>query len=78
MARIVKLSAQAPVKIEPGDKPVWVCACGLSQKFPICDGSHKQCPAREPDPHAEYVYDETRTRVVDVKRPREHPEHPHI
>jgi len=34
MARLVKLTATGPVKIEPSDKPVFVCACGLSKKFP--------------------------------------------
>ena len=41
MARLVKLDATGPVKVEPSDKPVFVCACGLSKMFPLCDGSHK-------------------------------------
>lgn len=28
--------------LEPGD--YWWCACGLSQKQPFCDGSHKGGP----------------------------------
>ena len=28
------------VSVEPG-KSYWWCACGLSQKQPFCDGSHK-------------------------------------
>lgn len=73
MPRIVKLNATGPVKIEPGhEKPVWVCACGLSQTFPICDGSHKACKATEPDPAATYIYDDSRRTIVGV-RPGESP-----
>lgn len=67
MPRIVKLAATGPMKIEPSDKPVWVCACGLSQRFPICDGSHKKCPHNEPNPAAVYVYDDSRQQVVDAR-----------
>ncbi len=45
MSRIIKLDATAPIKIEPTEgsagKAIFVCACGLSKKFPLCDGSHK-------------------------------------
>ena len=50
MARMVRLDAAGPVKIDaatwPRDehgnpKTLWVCACGLSAKFPFCDGAHK-------------------------------------
>jgi CDGSH iron-sulfur domain-containing protein 1 len=47
MARLVKLDATGPVKVEPSDKPVFVCACGLSKMFPLCDGSHKPTRAEE-------------------------------
>ena len=40
-ARIVRFVATAPVKVEPSDKPLFICACGLTRNFPFCDGSHK-------------------------------------
>jgi len=65
MARIVKLEATGPVKVEPSDKPVFVCACGLSRKFPFCDGSHK--PTRDEDPSCVYRYEgESREIVSDA------------
>lgn len=75
MPRLVRLDAQAPVKIDPATwprdeqgnlKPVSVCACGLSQKFPICDGAHKACRVSE-QPGVLYVYDATRTRVIEER-----------
>jgi CDGSH iron-sulfur domain-containing protein 1 len=43
MPRLVRHELNGPIKIEPQEKPVWVCGCGLSAKFPICDGTHKGC-----------------------------------
>lgn len=68
MPRIVKLSATSPLKIEPSDKPIWICACGLSQRFPICDGSHKKCPSTETDQQAVYIYDDARQAIVEVRK----------
>ncbi|MBM4006553.1 MAG: CDGSH iron-sulfur domain-containing protein [Planctomycetes bacterium] len=60
MARLVKLNATGPVKVEPSDKPIFVCACGLSKKFPFCDGTHKTC--RDEAEGQTLVYDENGQR----------------
>lgn len=66
MARIVKLEQTGPVKIEPGhDKPVWVCACGLSRTFPLCDGSHK-LTAKVEQPGKVYHYDPATLAIIRV------------
>ncbi|MFZ4574211.1 MAG: CDGSH iron-sulfur domain-containing protein [Phycisphaerales bacterium] len=50
MARLVRLEQPGPMKIDPATwpkdeagnpKPFSICACGLSKKFPLCDGMHK-------------------------------------
>lgn len=50
MARLVRIEATGPVKIDPATlprdesgnlKPIVFCACGLSKKMPFCDGMHK-------------------------------------
>jgi CDGSH-type Zn-finger protein len=60
MARLVKLTGTGPLKIEPSDKPVFVCTCGLSRKFPFCDGTHKAC--RDEPEGQTFVYDEQAQR----------------
>ncbi len=64
MARLVRHTGMGPIKIEPQDKPIFVCSCGLSKKFPFCDGTHKGC-AGEQDGRL-YVYD-PEGRVVEER-----------
>jgi CDGSH-type Zn-finger protein len=58
MARLVRHVATAPVKVEPSDKPAFICACGLTKNFPFCDGAHKA--ARSEEPGTLHVYGDDR------------------
>ncbi len=66
MARLVRIEGTGPFKVEPQDKPVWVCGCGLSKTLPFCDGTHKGA-CREETPGILYVYDDARTHIVDQR-----------
>jgi len=74
MPRIVRHEAIGPTKIDPATWPrdaagnlkaIFVCGCGLSEKFPICDGTHKICTAEQPG-HI-YTYDPTTKQVIDQR-----------
>lgn len=76
MARLVRLEATGPIKIDPAQfprdeqgnlKPMFICACGLSTKLPFCDGTHKSTCKAEEAGHV-YRYD-PETRAVIEKRP---------
>ena len=62
MARMIRHDHTGPIKLEPHDKPYFICACGLTQNFPHCDGSHKQCKPEQPG--TLYVYDKSRTKIT--------------
>ncbi len=65
MARLVRHDQTGPYRIDPQDKPVFICGCGLSRNLPFCDGAHKSCRAEEPG--RLYIYDANRESIVDVK-----------
>ncbi|HZW10663.1 MAG TPA: CDGSH iron-sulfur domain-containing protein [Phycisphaerales bacterium] len=58
MARVVRHEAMKPYRINPEDfpkdKPIFICACGLSANLPYCDGAHKACAAEDPGKLYEY------------------------
>jgi CDGSH-type Zn-finger protein len=66
MARLVRHDAHGPIVIEPQKESIFVCACGLSQTMPYCDGSHDNTMGEKPGKVC--VYDKTRTKVVEVKK----------
>lgn len=65
MARLIRHDATGPDRIDPQEKPVFVCACGLSQNLPFCDGSHKAC--RDEESGMMYVYDDQRKVVIQTR-----------
>lgn len=48
MARLIRSDRDGPIRIDPQDKPVFICGCGLTGDFPYCDGSHKHCKNEKP------------------------------
>ena len=65
MPRLVRHDLTGPIKIEPQDKPVFICGCGLTQNFPFCDGTHKNCAGEQPG--TLYVYDADRKTVIEER-----------
>jgi len=61
MARLVEHDAKEPMEIKPQKRSVWVCACGISRNFPICDGSHRK--VRDEPPGELVRYDADGRRV---------------
>ncbi|HEX2972248.1 MAG TPA: CDGSH iron-sulfur domain-containing protein [Tepidisphaeraceae bacterium] len=64
MARLIRHDATGPIQIQPHNESVWICACGLSQTMPHCDGSHKKTKSEEPGKL--YLYNKTRQAMVRV------------
>lgn len=84
MPRLVRHEHSGPIKIDPaappGDPSAWprdqdgnpkkifICACGLSSRFPFCDGTHKCCA--DEDPARTYSYAPDGSRLdLDGKSP---------
>lgn len=67
MARMIRVTGTGPIKIEPQEKAVFICGCGLTKKFPFCDGTHKCC--KEEEPEALYRYDAETNEAVRIEPP---------
>lgn len=69
MARLVRLEPTGPLKIDPAtlpaDKPLFICQCGLSRKFPYCDGAHKI--TRSEVPATLYIYARDGQSVLETR-----------
>ena len=61
MARLVRHDATGPIEVPPQKESIWVCACGLSQTLPYCDGSHEK--AEQEMPGKLCVYDKLRQEI---------------
>ncbi len=65
MARMVRHEATGPYRIDAQEKPVFICACGLSKNLPQCDGSHSGC--KDEQSGTLYFYDTQRETVVEQR-----------
>ncbi len=54
MPRLIRHDLTGPIRIDPQDKPVFICGCGLTKNFPFCDGAHKICANEEAGSLYEY------------------------
>jgi len=66
MARLVHHDQNEPIEIKPQADSVWICACGLSQDLPFCDGSHNRCASEAAG--EVHVYDKGRQNIVEKRR----------
>ncbi len=65
MPRLIRHEATGPIELKPQEKSAWICACGLSQALPLCDGSHKVTKAEDPTKCC--VYDKDRKTVIEIR-----------
>lgn len=62
MPRIVLHTRKEPYKLPPQNHNAWICACGLSQNLPTCDGSH--CKTVKEKDGIIVLYDKERVNAV--------------
>ncbi len=60
MSRIVLHERNRPYVVKVGDEELYLCACGLSEDKPYCDGHHKNT-LDEKD--GVFIYDSENHRV---------------
>jgi len=63
MARLIRSERDGPHRIDPQEKPVFICGCGLTHNWPFCDGTHKACKTEEEGKLYRYEEDGTRVEV---------------
>jgi CDGSH-type Zn-finger protein len=69
MARLIRHEATGPYEVKASDKSTFICMCGLSKNYPICDGRHKLCRQQEQAGKL-YRYDEDKAHEIgDEPRP---------
>lgn len=64
MARLIRHEATGPYEVKPSDESTWICMCGLSGNYPLCDGAHKLCRKQEEEGKL-YTYDGDTAKEVD-------------
>ncbi|EQB70302.1 MAG: CDGSH iron-sulfur domain-containing protein [Candidatus Thermoplasmatota archaeon] len=60
MSRVVMHESDKPYLIKVGDKELHLCACGLSENKPYCDGHHMKTTD---EGSKLYVYDHNGNRI---------------
>ncbi|MEX2672465.1 MAG: CDGSH iron-sulfur domain-containing protein [Phycisphaeraceae bacterium] len=40
MARLIRHEDTGPYEVKASEKSTWICMCGLSKNYPMCDGAH--------------------------------------
>jgi CDGSH-type Zn-finger protein len=73
MTRLVELDATGPRKLEESDLDpekgdVAVCQCGLSDRFPFCDGTHGSTEDERDDARYRYVEESGKLRRREIDR----------
>ena len=66
MARIIIHTRKAPVPVKDsrGVTVAAICMCGLSKKYPYCDGSHIK--TQDEEEGKIYIYDAQGTRIGEI------------
>jgi CDGSH-type Zn-finger protein len=62
MARLIRHDATGPSEFKPQAESLWICACGLSQTWPCCDGSHRKAEAEQPGKL--HIHDKKRQKIL--------------